>query len=131
MIQVILAILVSLQTYSINYKPVHVLQTEGVTCGASARFMKEAIKIQLGTRRAFVNHDEWEVIDYEQADEELVDIAGLDTNAWGFALKYQVNEDAYMSMNLLFNEREAYLSIQGIDAKRRPCKDAVYLKRTR
>ena len=103
------------------YKPVHIMNTPEKTCGAGERFMKEKVKLELSPEPrpiVMVNRMEWELLDEKDEDGD-----------W-FA-RYQVRPDQYMSMELTFNTGGAYLSIQGIDAKREPCRDMVYLKRVR
>lgn len=116
------------------FKPVHVLQTEGVSCGAADRLLHERVKIAFPPtpheEKVYVNGMPWEVL--PSIDQALLyDVSGMDADneGWGWALKYQVHDDQYMSMEIIFNDQEAYLSIQGIDAKRRPCQDGVYLRR--
>lgn len=113
-----------------RYRPVHVLDTPGNTCGASARLMNERVKLQFTKDYIKVNGMVWQFEDdVLNGHPVLLEKAGIEHWNWGWAATYQVRPDQYMSMSLLFNEEEAYLSIQGIDAKRKPCMDAVYLKR--
>jgi len=100
------------------YKPLHVMDTPELSCGASERFMKEKVRLELTSTPknvVIVNRMEW-------------DLVGQDEDG-DWVAQYQVRPDQYMKMELTFNIGGAYLSIEGIDSKRRPCKDMVYLKR--
>lgn len=99
------------------FKPVHIMQTPEKTCGAADRFLKENVRLDVSPRRVKVDNMEW-------------DFMGQDEDG-DWVARYQVREDQYMSMELTFNTGGAYLSIQGIDKNREPCRDMVYLKRTR
>lgn len=100
------------------FKPVHVMDTPEKTCGAADRLMKETVKVVVSDpSRIVVNKMEWEWVGTDE-DGDLV-------------AKYQVRPDQYMSMTLVFNTGGAYLSIEGIDVKREPCRDMIYLKRVR
>lgn len=99
------------------FKPVHVMDTPERTCGAADRLMKEKVTLNVDTRRVVVNGMEW---DFTGQDEDGDHVA-----------RYQVRPDQYMSMELVFNTGGAYLSIQGIDAKRRECRDMIYLRRVK
>lgn len=97
------------------FKPVHVMQTDEVSCGATGRLMKESVKVYAAPRQIMVSGMEWDFLGQDEDGDWVV--------------HYQVEPNAHMSMTLTFNTGGAYLSIQGIDTKRRPCKDMVYLKR--
>ncbi len=100
------------------FKPMHVMQTDELSCGAAERLMKERVKVEVGEPRDVrINGVMWEWV-------------GMDDEQ-NWVARYQVRPDQYMSMELVFTLHDAYLSIQGIDAKRRPCKDKIYLKRQR
>lgn len=97
------------------YKPLHVVDTPDLTCGAWARLMEETVKVEVDTRRVRVNGMEW---DFLGSDED---------GDW--VARFQTHPDQYMHLDLTFNTGGAYLSLAGIDAKRRLCKDTIYLKR--
>lgn len=109
------------------YKPLHIMNTPEKTCGASERFLKENIRLDVSPRRIRVNQSGG-----KSGQGGLVewDLVGQDEDG-DWVARYQVREDQYMSMELTFNTGGAYLSIQGIDKNREPCRDMVYLKRVR
>lgn len=133
MIKLLIALAFVSDYYTIaRYRPVHVLSTEGRSCGASERLLKEKVKLAFAKDFIKVNGVEWKFEDdVLNGHPVLLEKAGIEHWNWGWAATYQVRADQYMSMSLLFNEEEAYLSIQGIDEKRKPCMDAVYLRRVR
>lgn len=107
-----------------TFKPVHIMDTPEITCGAADRFLKESLRIDVSPRRIKVNqvdpklrtkYMEWDLIGQGEDGDWIA--------------RYQVRDDQYMSLELVFNTGGAYLSIQGIDSKRRPCRDMVYYKR--
>jgi hypothetical protein len=114
---ILLALLATNPADKATYKPVHMMQSNQATCGATERFLKEKVKVVLSYHRVYVNGDAW---DYQGHND-----AGY------FVAQFQVRRDQYMSMQLDFDTEEAYLTISGIDAKRRPCEDTVYLKRVK
>lgn len=105
------------------FKPVHVMDTPEKTCGAADRLMKEKVKLETSPRELRINRMPWELLDWDANAEDW------DTANW--VAVYRVRPDQYMSMRLEFNEREAWLTLEGIDAKREPCRDMIYLKRAR
>ena len=109
-----------------TFKPVHVMDTPELTCGAANRFLKENLRIDVSPRRIKVN----QITPKRRTKMVEWDLIGQDEDG-DWVARYQAQPDAYMSMELVFNTGGAYLSIQGIDAKRRPCRDMVYLKRVR
>jgi hypothetical protein len=119
MLKILIAVV--LKTFAV-YKPAHVMQTEDYSCGATDRLAKESISLKLTNEPEnviYVNYTKWQLYD------------GEGTGEYRWRARFQADPRAHMSMTLDFNEDDAYLSIQGIDAKRRPCKDAVYLKRVK
>lgn len=114
---VILASLISSNDRdTLNYKPKHLMQTEELSCGAGGRLLKEKVKVSISPRTVFVNKVEWDFLG--QGDE-------------GWEAEYRTRPESFMSMKLVFTVHDAYLTLEGIDSKRRPCKDKVYLKRDR
>lgn len=100
------------------FKPLHVVNTPERSCGAASRLMKETVKVEVGDPRELrINGMPWEHLPQDDDGD--------------FVAQYRVNDEAYMHMDLVYNTGGAYLSIEGIDYKRRPCKDMIYLKRIR
>jgi hypothetical protein len=93
--------------------PVELVHTGARSCGgAGARLMHETLRLTLKEDRVWVDNVEW--TPYPSAD--------------GMLLAYQVEPDAFMSMSLLVEGDDAWLTMRGIDAARRPCKDRVRLR---
>lgn len=91
------------------FKPVHLMRDGEGTCGASERLMKENVRVN-GTK---VNYMTW-------------------TWTGENTLSYKAQPDAYMSTEIIFDGPDAlWYTIRGIDAKRKPCMDTVYMKRVK
>jgi hypothetical protein len=102
-------------TLLLTYKPVHMVY-EPSTCGATERFLKERISLTVKNGEVRTGSIKWTV-------QDKVDGYYLAT--------YKAAPDAYMSMSIMFDEHDGYMTIQGIDAKRKPCRDTVYFKRSK
>lgn len=95
----------------LHFKPVHVMWTDGPSCGATDRLMRERLTISVG-KDTWVHNVKW-----QRVGDDL--------------LMYRADPDAYMFMSILYADSDAYLTIAGIDARRRPCRDTIYLRRTK
>jgi hypothetical protein len=108
------------------YKPVHVMQTDELSCGAADRLMKETVKVEVsGDQKLRINGMSWQAYNTDEdwiRGGEIKDV---------FRAYFQVRPDQYMKLNLDYTVSEAHLTVEGIDYKRRPCKDKIYLKRIR
>lgn len=104
-------------THSYTYKATHVvdLGDDIRSCGARERFMKETWTVKRG-KYAWVNNDRFTV---EREGDRIT------------ILSHRANLEAHMSMDFIYSENSAVVSIGGIDAKRLPCLDMVHLKRVK
>jgi len=100
------------------FKPVHVMDTPELSCGAANRLMKEKVKVEVAEPRQLrINGMPWEHLPQDEDGD--------------FVALFQVRPDQYTYLKLTYNTGGAYLELNSIDVKRRPCKDMIYLKRTR
>ena len=100
------------------YKPVHVMDTPELSCGAANRLMKEQVRVETAPERNLrINGMPWENMHQDDDGD--------------FVARYQVRPDQYTYLQLTYNTGGAYLELVSIDAKRRPCRDMIYLKRVR
>jgi len=93
------------------FRPVHMVSTDEKSCGAADRFLRERVVVTLG-KDTWVHNVKWQ---RERED----------------TLTYRADPDAFMTMSLEYSDTDAYLTIEGIDAARKPCRDTVYLVRAR
>lgn len=98
-----------------TFKPMHMI-FEPNTCGAAKRFMKERVVLVLEDDKVRTGSIVWE--------------SEHKSNGYYLAT-YKADPEAYMSMSIMFDGFDAYMTIQGIDAKRKPCRDTVYMRYVR
>lgn len=97
------------------FKPLHVMDTPELSCGATERLMKETVKLSIND--LMLNGMKWK----QMPDDEDGD----------YVIRFQVREDQYTYLQMTFNSGGAYLELNSIDVKRNPCRDMIYLKRVR
>jgi hypothetical protein len=99
----------------LTFKPVHMMQDDLPSCGATERFLKEKVQITIEDGDVKTGSVKWNLSDTK--------IDGY------YVATHKADPNAYMSMSLWFDEVDGYMTIEGIDAKRKPCRDTVYFVR--